>query len=98
MCSACSVRNGSPARGCDGSTTGVLGDGTVIPLGHEADIVPSVGHNGGGQLMAINGGLMNGFKKVSGCAAPENRYYVQYQPSDIPNLPRLARTYAISDR
>ncbi len=86
------------AKRCDGSTTGVLGDGTVIPLGHEADIVPSVGHNGGGQLMAINGGLMNGFQKVSGCAAPENRCYVQYQPSDIPNLSRLARTYAISDR
>jgi phospholipase C len=46
----------------------------------------------------MNHGAMNGFEHVKGCSA-DGGYacYVQYDPSQIPNLAALARAFAISD-
>ncbi len=84
---------------CDGVTTGVLHDNTVIPLSQEPDIVPAMGHGPPAQITAINHGAMNGFDLVGNCtAAKKYACYTQFDPSQIPNLAALARSYAISDR
>jgi phospholipase C len=84
---------------CDGATTGKLLDGTTIPLTQATDVIPAVSHNNTAQTNAINGGLMNGFEKVSGCQKTKNyRCYTQFHPDQIPSLSDLARNYVISDR
>ena len=84
---------------CDGATTGVLKDGTVIPLRAAPDLVPEVVHNVVSQTTAIDGGKMDGFNLIVGCEVTTNyACYEQYAPSRIPNLAALARTFAISDR
>jgi phospholipase C len=84
---------------CNGRTTGVLKDGTVIPLRPAPDIVPEVVHNVASQTLAIDGGKMDGFNLIVGCEAKTNfACYQQYAPSRIPNLAALARAFVISDR
>ena len=83
---------------CNGVTTGVLPDGTRIPLKMGTDLVPEVGHAGGAQTTAINGGAMNGFAHLPGCAAHDQWVcYTTYDPSQIPNTAALARAFVISD-
>ena len=42
-------------------------------------MIPAVSHNNIAQTNAINGGLMNGFEKVSGCQKKKNyRCYTQF--------------------
>src|SRR5436190_17521817 len=83
---------------CNGVTRGVLPNGTRIPLKRAADLVPDVGHSGGAQTTAINGGAMNGFAHLRGCEATTGyQCYTQYAPSQIPNLAALARAFVISD-
>jgi phospholipase C len=95
----CQERNAAGVKRCDGVTAGKILNGTTLTLKSMPDIVPSVEHNGGGQISAINGGLMNGFERISGCSASTNyRCYTQLATTRIPNLVRLARSYAISDR
>jgi phospholipase C len=83
---------------CLGQTTGVLHDGTTIPLANAPDIVPQVAHDWATQIQAMNGGQMNGFDLVDGCTA-ETGYacYMQYQPTQIPTIAGLARSFALSD-
>jgi phospholipase C len=86
---------------CDGATTGVLSDGSVVPLTQATDIVAGVGHEVEGQQAAIDGGRMDGFDQISGCgrvAISPYACYSQFDPSQIPNLAALAERYAISDR
>jgi phospholipase C len=84
---------------CNGRTTGVLHDGTVIPLRPADDFVPEVVHDVLSQTTAIDGGKMDGFDLVVGCDVSTNyACYQQFQPSQIPNLAALARTFTISDR
>jgi phospholipase C len=83
---------------CDGTTTGVLDDGTRIPLSAEPDIVPQVGHASGVQTEAINNGAMNGFNNLPNCGPPSFVCYTQYAQNEIPNLWKLASSYVISDR
>ena len=83
---------------CNGATTGVLPDGTRIPLPLATDLVPDVGHAGGAQTTAINGGAMNGFAHIRGCSATYHyQCYDQYDPSQIPNIAALARAFVIAD-
>ena len=84
---------------CDGATTGVLHDGTVIPLRSAPDLVPEVSHVVAAQTTAIDGGKMDGFDLIAGCEATTNyACYEQYVPGHIPNLAALARAFVISDR
>ena len=83
---------------CSGATTGVLHTGVRIPLRVSPDIVPTVNHSAASQSAAINGGVMNGFDRITGCAAPGYRCYSQYGAREIPNLRKLAESYVISDR
>jgi phospholipase C len=84
---------------CDGATSGQILDGSTIPLALSPDIVPVVNHEPQAQAQAINGGLMNGWEKLTGCQAFTGYgCYVQFDQSQIPNLWSMAATFAISDR
>jgi phospholipase C len=84
---------------CDGSITTKLLSGATHALTKSPDIVPTVNHDTASQVTAINGGLMNGWEKVSGCsAASKYQCLTYYDPTQIPNLAALARAYTISDR
>jgi phospholipase C len=81
---------------CDGVTNAKIGRRTV-KLSKATDIVPYVGHAAWDQNAAINGGRMNRFDKVKDCGAPAYRCYSQFQPSQIPNVARLARAFTVAD-
>jgi hypothetical protein len=84
---------------CDGAEMGTLNDGTSIPLPQAGDIPSNVPHSVGVINLAIDGGKMDGFSLMPHCEQSNGyRCYEQYQPSQIPNLALLARTYALSDR
>ena len=84
---------------CDGATSGVLSDGSVIPLSQAADVVAGVDHSVAAQQAAMDSGRMDGFDLVSGCTAATGYACLsQYDPSQIPNLAALAERYALSDR
>ncbi len=86
-------------RRCDGATTGVLPDGSTIPLSRANDIVVDVDHSRTTQRLAINGGEMNGFARIPACTEAKGyACYTQYYPDQIPNLAALARRFVISDR
>ena len=84
---------------CDGTTNGVLSDGTIVPLSQAADIVSGVDHSVEAQQIAMDGGAMDGFDKVAGCGRGTGYACLsQFDPSQIPNLAALAERYVISDR
>jgi phospholipase C len=82
-------------RACNAASTGRRLDGSTIPLKRATDIVPGVNHVQRSQIDAINGGKMNGWEKIEGCAKDE--CYTQYDPSQIPALAAMAAYGAISD-
>ncbi|MHB8490554.1 MAG: alkaline phosphatase family protein [Candidatus Dormibacteria bacterium] len=86
------------ATPCDGATTGLLPNGTTIPLSQTPDIVPTLDHGFQAQTTSIDGGKMDGYANLGGCNAPAYACYSSYQPSQIPNTAALATTFAISDR
>jgi phospholipase C len=84
---------------CDGSLTATLLDGTTYPLKKSPDVVPNVNHDTLSESTAVNGGAMNGWENIKGCSAAAGYpCLTYYDPTQIPNLAALARTYAISDR
>lgn len=86
------------ASRCDGATTGMVGT-TAIPLSRATDIVPRMGHTLFDQKKAVNGGRMDRFDLVRDCGAAEGYgCYSQFSPSQIPNVARMAATYAVADR
>ncbi len=83
---------------CDGAMTGKVGK-TTIPLSQAPDVVPDIDHETPSQLKGIDGGKMDGFNKIPGCAASTHyACYSQYSASQIPNAASLAETFAVSDR
>jgi phospholipase C len=81
-----------------------LSDGAVVKPSVAPDTVPFVNHNVATQLAAMNihGGVarMNGWQNIpdGSCdAATHYRCVSGYQPSQIPNLAKLAQDFAISD-
>jgi len=86
---------------CEGATTGVLPDGTIVPLQRAADLVPKVDHTVEAQQTAIAGGQMNGFGLIPNCTinvTPPPRCYSQFTTRDqIPNVWDLAKAFALSD-
>ncbi len=92
-----------PGRGdgCSGATSGLLPDGSTIPLQQATDIVPYVAHTREAQSAALGRGKMDGFAKVPGCAptdTPAYACFTQFSESQIPNIITLAQNFAISDR
>jgi phospholipase C len=84
---------------CGGATEATLADGSTIPLRTSPDVVPDAGHRTQAQVKAINGGEMNGWPSIGNCSARHDyQCMTQYEPSQIPNLARLASSFAISDR
>ncbi len=84
---------------CDGVTTGITYGGTVIDLPPAEDVVPRAAHTHDAQVIAMNGGAMNGFNKLQGCGKKAAfACFQQFDPSQIPNLAALARAFVISDR
>jgi outer membrane protein assembly factor BamB/phospholipase C len=84
---------------CNGVSSGQAADGTMIPLRQAPDLVPEVAHGIPDHVTAIDGGKMDGFSLLNGCQASTGyACYQQYQPSQIPNLAALARSFVISDR
>jgi phospholipase C len=86
---------------CDGATSGTLSGGSSIPLAQAPDVVPDIAHSVESQKAAIDDGAMDGFDQMRGCRAtddPAHGCFVQYDPSQIPNLSALATRFAVSDR
>lgn len=87
----------TPPR-CTGMPASVtLSDGTTVVPSVAPDIVPNLGHTEIAQADAIDGGGMNGWQNVSGCAAPAYACINGYLPSQVPNITALASTYAVAD-
>ena len=82
--------------GADGATEGRTCDGTVVPLAHAADNLSGPDHSFLGGLMAVDGGRMDCFDKLSG--GDQLQSYVQYQQQDIPNYWQYAQHYLLADR
>jgi phospholipase C len=63
------------------------------------DIVPDVSHTAGAQGAAIDGGKMDGWQNLHGCAFETGYACIAgYTPAQVPNLAALASRFAISDR
>lgn len=75
-----------------------LSNGATVTPTVAPDVVPGVNHSVKGQQAAIDGGKMDGWWKLGGCA-PSTHYACisGYQPSRIPNAISLATHFAISD-
>jgi phospholipase C len=72
--------------------------GPPVRVTQSPDIVPSVDHSVAGQASAIDGGAMDGWAQIRGCAAPSYHCLTYYTPSQIPNLATLADRFVVSDR
>jgi phospholipase C len=84
---------------CNGTRMGKLRGGSPIRLRTSPDLVPNVGHTGAAQARAINGGKMDGWTSIHGCNESQGYgCFTQFNPGQIPNLTRLARHFALSDR
>ena len=84
---------------CNGTRRGRLPNGSTVPLTQPPDIVPNVAHTNAAQRTAVDGGRMDGFAKISGCAKSTGyACYSEYRPGQIPNLIALAGHFAVSDR
>jgi hypothetical protein len=84
---------------CDGTTVGLLPDGSTMPLPPAKDLVAGAGHDYHDQVAAIDGGKMDGWPNVNHCSAADNlQCYQQFRPSSIPTLTSLAENFAFDDR
>jgi phospholipase C len=84
---------------CDGTTTGLLSDGSTIALPPQSDIVPNIPHDVRAQQRDIDGGKMDGFDTLPSCSQNVGyQCFDQVDPSQIPTLAALARAFVISDR
>jgi phospholipase C len=80
---------------CSAASSGKNEKGETIPLSKAADKVVNVNHSQEAQLAAMDKGKMDGWEKLSGCKTKQ--CYTAYEPSQIPNLAKLAEKGAISD-
>jgi phospholipase C len=96
----------NPGRCPDGGmpSSVTLSDGSVVKPGVMPDTVPEVNHSVAAQLAAMNikAGvpLMNGWQNIPGGSCDASTGYqciAGYKPSQIPNLTRLARDFAVGD-
>ena len=93
--------NQNPRRCPDGGMPSFvrLSNGTIVRPGVTPDFVPKIAHSVASEQKAIDGGLMDGWQHVAGCEANTGYACISgYIPSQVPNLARLAKHFAISDR
>jgi len=93
-----------PDMGCNGVVTGKDNTGRSVPLAPAPDLVANVSHSVASQQVAIDGGAMNGFSKITGCKRKKGyNCYVTYappspgDPGSIPNLSALAQQFTMAD-
>jgi len=86
-----------PGLGADGTSTGVLSNGQVIPLGHATDSTPQdICHTLPCAQIAIDSGKMDGFDLlVGGNKNNEFTSYTQMQQQDIPNYWQYAQHFVL---
>jgi phospholipase C len=74
-----------------------LSNGAIVKPFDDPDKPPIIKHTVKGQQAAVDGGKMDGWQKIPGCAAPKYKCISGYEPAQIPNLIMLASQFAISD-
>ena len=87
--------------GADGATCGTISTGEVIPLGHTPDRTPNdIDHSFNGAVRAIDGGAMDKFDTLNGCANPAFPLLcmTQLTGDDIPNYFAYAQYFTLADR
>jgi phospholipase C len=85
--------------GANGTTSGMISTGQVIPLGHAPDRHPrNVDHSYQACVTAVNNGAMDRFDLLKG-ANLDGDYlaYTQYTEADIPNYFAYARNFVLAD-
>ena len=80
----------------DGATEGRTCDGRTIALRRAEDDSPGASHGFLAAIEAINGGRMNCFDVIPD--GQDERAYVQYERSQIPNYWRYAEEFTLGDR
>jgi phospholipase C len=84
--------------GADGTTTGVLCNGTTVPLKPAADQAANIDHSFIAGVTAVNGGKMNCFDHLGGGGMPPLLGgYVQYSQAQIPNYWSYAQHFTLAD-
>ena len=86
--------------GADGATTGLLHNGSRIPLSPGLDVLtPDIGHDYYAAVTAISRGKMNNFDAENGAVVNgQHRAYQSFTASQIPSYYAYARHYVLSDR
>jgi len=85
--------------GGDGTTSGLLYQGSRIQLAHTPDVFNlNLDHTGNAAGIAMNGGRMNGFNRLPHAVqGGKNIALSQFQSSDIPNLWSYAQHFTLGD-
>ena len=85
--------------GANGTTTGTLHDGSVVPLEPLPDRVsPDIDHSWRGALTAYDHGRMDGFDLLAGGKPNQGLHgYTEASQEDIPNYWTLAQQFVLSD-
>jgi phospholipase C len=89
------------ANKCDGSIGPfTLQDGSTRSLTPSPDIInPDLPHSIQAQQIAVDGGKMDGWSAIPGCAPNgQNLCLTYYAPNQVPSLTKLADRYVVSDR
>ncbi|MEA2434910.1 MAG: hypothetical protein QOG54_2367 [Actinomycetota bacterium] len=82
--------------GAEGTKTGKLSNGDVIPLEEAADVfTPDLGHSFYDGLTGINGGRMDGFDKVTNNETLNG--YTSFTREGIPNYYAYAENFVLGD-
>ncbi|MDP9224709.1 MAG: hypothetical protein M3P18_12815, partial [Actinomycetota bacterium] len=83
--------------GADGTTTGVTSTGQTVPLSIAADVLkPDLGHDFLAGVVAVDGGRMDAFDRVSNGQSLAG--YSSFTRQGIPNYWAYADHFALSDR
>jgi phospholipase C len=82
--------------GADGVTEGRICNGEVVPLRRADDDSPGASHGFLAAIEAINGGRMDCFDQIPD--GQNQRAYVQYERSQIPNYWTYAEEFTLGDR
>jgi len=85
--------------GADGTTTGRLSNGQVVPLGHTPDpLLADIDHTPQAAQTAYDHGKMDGFNKIPGAIqAGQDMAMTQYHQQDIPNYWAYASRFLLAD-
>jgi phospholipase C len=84
--------------GANGTKTGTLSNGAIIPLGHTPDQVPhDIGHDWFSGIEVINGGKMDLFDINYGGNLGDYLAFTQMGQQDIPNYWTYAQKFVLAD-